>query len=621
VIDAVSEARAKLRQRTDRPLRRVFADPPMVLAILRSDAFRQQARELGERLGMSVQSVVEEAGAHFGEMSATHNQRIIERWTRLGHWMLRGYDVLIDEEGLAGLRQLDDQHSLVFLIAHRSYLDEWVVPPALTRFGIGAPFGVAGANLNFFPLGTVARRTGIVHIRRATSDAPVYRFALRTFIGHLVSTRANLIWSIEGGRSRTGKLRPPRLGLLNYVVEAAQHVDAEVQLVPVSIIYDQLPGNEVELMTSEARGQSKSPENAKWFVGYLAGLRRRLGRVYVDFGEPIALKARLAEMTVADPSGAHRVERVALEVCHRINVATPVTPTAVVCIALLAADRALTLDEILATVSPLADYLTARGSSTAGAANLTDRATLRRATQELVRSGVLTSHSAGTSTVWVVGSRQHLVAAMYRNTAIHTLVLRAITELVLVSVEDATGETPFDAAAEALRMRDLLKFEFFFAPRREFLDDLRAELRLIDSAVALDDADASVTSDQAKAYVASMTWVLAHLVLRPFIDAYAIVAYQLAEIGEVATFDEERFVAHCLLVGHQWALRRRVASEESTSAEMFRTALRLARSRDLLDRATPDVGKRRAEFAAEIGAVQRNIERVSRLVAGPDRRS
>jgi glycerol-3-phosphate O-acyltransferase len=587
----------------------------MVLTILRSDTFRAQADELASRLGLTVSAVVDEVAGHLREMAATHNQRIIDRWTRFGQWMLRGYDLLIDEEGLAALRALDEQHSLVFLIAHRSYLDEWVVPPALMTFGVRAPFGVAGANLNFFPLGTVARRTGIVHIRRATSDVPVYRFALRTFIAHLVSTRANLIWSIEGGRTRTGKLRPPRLGLMSYVVEAAAHVAEDVQLVPVSIIYDQLPGSEVELMTSEARGHSKTPENARWFFGYLRGLRRRLGRIYVDFGEPIALKTRLAELTAEDPSGTHTVERVALEVCHRINVATPVTPTAAVCIALLAADRALTLDEILATVEPLADYLRARGTPTAGAAMLTDRATLRRAAQDLVNSGVLTSHSTGASTVWVVGARQHLTAAMYRNSAIHALVLRAIAELVLIGAEEATGESPYDAWGDALRLRDLLKFEFFFAPRKEFLDDLRAELRLIDADVELSGLEDALTDEQAKTYLAAANWLLAHLVLRPFIDAYAIVAHSLVELGDAPVSDHDRLIGQCLALGHQWALRRRIASEESNSAEMFRSALRLAANRDLIEGELPGLAERRRHFDAEIRAVQHRLQDVAARVA------
>jgi len=120
-------------------------------------------------------------------------------------------------------------------------------------------------NLDFFLLGTLARRNRIVHVRRASSDMPVYRMAQRALVGRLVTSGHNLVWSIEGGRSRTGKLRPPRYGLLRYVTDAisAAHAD-DALIVPVSIMYDQLPVHEVELMISESRGGSKQPENIKW---------------------------------------------------------------------------------------------------------------------------------------------------------------------------------------------------------------------------------------------------------------------------------------------------------------------------------------------------------------------
>jgi len=337
------------------------SDSQEVVGLLESEDFVAQVGQLAARLARPVDDVLSEAAEHLRELACTHNKLVTERWDRLGRWMLRGYDVLIDEESLTRLRALDREHSLVFLISHRSYLDEWAFPPALVELGIQAPFGFAGANLDFFPLGTVARRTGIVHIRRSTSGVPVYKFALRAFMRQLIATRANLIWSIEGGRSRTGKLRPPRFGLLRYVVDAVEELDdSDVLIVPVSILYDQLPTHEVDLMTSEARGQGKRPEDVRWFVDYLRGLRHRLGRIYVDFGEPLALKERLAELEKDASPDSHIVERVAVEVSHRINMATPVTPTAAVCIALLAADRALTLDEILETVDPLAAYLRSR---------------------------------------------------------------------------------------------------------------------------------------------------------------------------------------------------------------------------------------------------------------------
>jgi glycerol-3-phosphate O-acyltransferase len=586
------------------------ADSAEVAQLLRAAAFRSQVRDLAGRLGRSEEDVLAEAASALREMSATHNEAVIARWQRFGRWMLRGYEILLDEEAFAGLRELDRKHSLIFLISHRSYLDEWVLPPALIARGISPPYGLAGANLNFFPLGTVARRTGMVHIRRSTSDVPVYRLALRAFVGQLVANRANLVWSIEGGRSRTGKLRPPRYGLLRYVVDAVEAVDApEALVVPVSIVYDQLPAHEVSLMISEARGLGKQPENMRWLLAYARGLHHRLGRVYVDLGQPLRLRDRLAELRVDDPAETHAVERVALEVSHRINQATPVTPTAAVCVAMLAADRALTMDEVLATVAPLADYLQRRGWPVAGAANLTDRSTVRRTLQELVASGVLTCYSGGTETVWGIGADQHLVAAVYRNSAIHVLVVRAIAELAAVAVARRPDKAGRNAWDEALRLRELLKFDFFFARRREFAEELQAELALVDPDVG--QVDAEVSPDDAQRWLERLRPYVAHLVLRPFLDAYWVVAEQLATADATEEFDEQQFLAGCLRVGRQWALQRRLASEESVSAEMFRTALQLARHRGLVASDDPFLAKRRRAFADELREVRRYVAEVA----------
>ena len=82
----------------------------------------------------------------------------------------------------------------------------------------------------------------------------------------------------------------------------------------------------------------------------------------------------------------------------------------------------------------MAEYLDAKGARTAGGVNLTDRATIRRSLHDLVDSAFLTF--TGTTTVWGVAPDQHLTAAIYRNTAIHVLVNRAIVEIVLGGIAE-----------------------------------------------------------------------------------------------------------------------------------------------------------------------------------------
>jgi glycerol-3-phosphate O-acyltransferase len=602
--------RASMLPPSDAPLP---TDTREVTQLLESDSFRASVSELAGKIDMVPAEAMTEVAGYLREMSATHNQRVSDVWQRFGGWLTRGYDILVDDDGLAELRRLDRKHALIFLISHRSYLDEFILPPVLQSGGLSPLFGMAGANLNFFPLGTVARRTGIIHVRRSTGDIPIYRLALRSFVGQLVANKSNLCWSIEGGRTRTGKLRPPRYGLMRYMADAVEALpDTDPLLVPVSFMYDQLPVHEVGRMASEARGAGKEAEDVRWLVNYAAGLKERLGRVYLDFGTPLPLRQRLEELR-ADEVTENQVERVALDVCHRINAATPVTPTAAVCIALLAADRALTLDEVLTTVRPLADYVSGRGWPVAGGATLTDRSTLRWALRELVRSGVLTSYSGGSETVWGIGDDQHLVAAVYRNSAIHVLLVRAIAELSLLAVAEADAEpgkgAPNTLFDEALRLRELLKFDFFFAQREQFAEELAAEIAILASPDASNEL--KVTPEQAREWLARARPLVSHLVLRPFLDAYRVVGEQLAALDEDETVDQSALVDSCLRVGHQWALQRTLASEESVSGEMFSTALKLAGHRDLLKPGAPYLGKRRREFADELGEVARAIGRIA----------
>jgi glycerol-3-phosphate O-acyltransferase len=579
--------------------------------------FHERVCELARQLGRDDAAVLEEATRYLGEISATHEEFVTESWNRFGRWLLRGYDIIADDEKLARLRALDREHSLIFLISHRSYLDFWAVPVVLAGAGISPFFGFSGANMMFFPLGTVVRRTGYMRLRRSTVDSPVYRLALRSLEGQLVASRANLVWSIEGGRTRTGKLRPPRYGLVRYLVDSVEAVEGpEAMIVPLSIVYDQLPTREVAVTTSEALGQRKPPENMRWLLGYAWQSRQRLGRAFLDVGEPLGLRERLAAVRAEDDAGKYAVERVALEVSHRINRASPVTPTAAVCVALLAADRALTLDGVLDTVRPLADYFRRRGWRVAGAADLTDRSTVRRTLQELVASGVLTSYGEGTEAVWGIGPKQHLVAAFYRNSAIHVLVLRAITELALLAAARRPDGSAMTGWGEALRLRELLKFDFFFPRRRELADELRTELALFHPE-ARARAD-QVTQADAERWLEGTQLHVAHLVLRPYLDAYLLVADRLLAGAPNGELDEGAFLDECLRVGRQWVLERRMASEESLSTEMFRTALKLASHRDLCATADPTLTERRIAFRREIEDVRRSVAVIADMARRQD---
>ncbi|MDT5093724.1 MAG: glycerol-3-phosphate O-acyltransferase [Mycobacterium sp.] len=588
-------------------------DLPEIAALLNSDEFLTATAQLASQLDRDVADVRAEAAVYVREMAASHVAPVVRAWHAMSAWMVRGFQVVIDDDDLAKLRALDRDHALIFLISHRSYLDQFSFPPRLAQGGVAPTFGLAGANLNFFPLGTLARRNGFIPVRRATGDLPAYRLALRAVVGWMVSSGCNLVWSIEGGRTRTGKLRPPRYGLLRYVTDAVESVRSEQTLaVPVSILFDQLPLHEVKLMVEESRGLPKRPENARWLFSYARGLRHRLGRIYINFGAPVPLYERLAALRAEGLNDRQVVERVALDICHRLNQATPVSATAAVCVAMLGEDRSLTLDEVSATVAPLARYLRARGWAVAGGADLTDRATVSQTLHDLVGSGVLTCYSEGPETVWGIGDDQHLIVAVYRNSAIHVLVMRAIAELALLAIVAIPGATKRTGWEKALAVRELLKFDFFFAGRDEFADELWREFAIMTGRDH--DPSAPFDTEEAARSVNESDLLVAHLVLRPFVDAYRVVAEELVKLGSDPSVDERELLTRCLRLGRQWSLQHRI-TEESVSGEMFSTALKMARHRGLLDSEGPadDIADRRTALVTELDDLQASIGELARM--------
>lgn len=612
----------KLLQRTgliEESTTPLATDPAEVARLLRAPWYDERLSKLADDLGRDLSAVRAEAASYLREMAPSLDERAVRAWRSFSCWLMRAYDVLVDEDQIAQLRRLDRKATLAFAFSHRSYLDGLLLPEVIQANRLSPALTFGGANLNFFPMGAWAKRTGTIFIRRQTKDIPVYRFVLRAYAAQLVQDHANMTWSIEGGRTRTGKLRPPVFGILRYIADAVDEIDGpEVYLVPTSIVYDQL--HEVEAMTTEAYGATKRPEDFRFLIRLARQQGERLGRAYLDFGEPLPLRKRLEELRAlqkTSESGAStEIERIALDVEHRINRATPVTPTAVVSLALLGADRSLSISEVLATVRPLASYIAARNWTVAGAADLTNRSTIRWTLHQLVASGVVSVYDAGTEPVWGIGAEQHLVAAFYRNAAIHIVVDRAIAETALLAaVEDAEGSVeglvqPTAVRDEALRLRELLKFEFLFSARAQFEKELADEVRLIGR---VDDTRKAAHAADVRGLLEKADVLLAHLVLRPFLDAYHIVADRLAAYDD-ESFDEDAFLAECLEVGKQWELQRRIASAESRSMELFKTALRLARHRELVDGAAePDIARRRREFADEIATAVRRVNAIAEL--------
>ena len=303
----------------------------------------------------------------------------------------------------------------------------------------------AGINMAFGPMGAILRRAGVIFIRRSTGDDPLYKYVLKEYVGYVLEKRFNLSWSIEGTRSRTGKMLPPRLGLLSYAADAylQGRVD-DIMLLPVSITFDQL--HEITEYADYARGGQKKPEGFGWLYGFIkAQGARHYGKIYVRFGEPVSLAAFLGPPhgeTATDPAARRlALQKTAFEVAWRINQGMPVTATAAITTILLAMrGAALTFGQIRLGLADALDYLESRAvPRTASLRALSAPGPVRATLDALRQGGLVTLYEDGREPVWLIEPDQQLAATFYRNSLIHFMLDTALCELAVLRAREASA--------------------------------------------------------------------------------------------------------------------------------------------------------------------------------------
>ena len=562
-----------------------------------------------------------EAARYLREIAATHSPFVIDLAARLIRLMYTlGYEeeLRYDRAELERIKALSQQHPVVFMPSHKSNLDHLVLQYALHENGHPPNHTAGGINMNFFPLGPIVRRSGVFFIRRSFKDDPVYKFVLQHYIDYLVEKRFSLEWYIEGGRSRSGKLLPPRFGLLAYVVDAYLRGKADdLHLIPVSIAYDQI--QDVADYAAEQRGAPKEKESFGWFLRLIRRLRRRYGVIHFNFGEPLSLAKALGrpdpEATPDPDEGSLAVQKLAFEVCHRINRVTPVTENSLLTLAMLGSGfRALSVAEVTSALRNVLAYVRARELPGSQGLELDDEASVGRALDALVENGVISRVGDDViEPLYVIRPEQQLAAAYYRNTVIHLFLVPCIAELSLLrAADEGVDDRSAELWEEVMRLRDLLKYEFFFAEKDAFRGELLLELRRLDP-----DWDAKV-GEAPEAIVGMVRRCRpfhSHRVLRHFLEAYRVVGDVLEPLPASEEFDEARFLERCMKLGKQHHLQRRVHSAASVSQLLFKNALSVARNRGALDASAADVEERRRAFAEEIRDVVRRIEAIDALAA------
>ena len=328
--------------------------------------------------------------------------------------------------------------SIIFLPCHRSHVDYVSLQLICYRLGIALPTVVAGDNLGFIGVKQFLQSAGAMWIRRSFAGDALYGTVVQSYLETLMRGGFHLEAFIEGGRSRTGKLLPPKFGILSYVLDAVAsgRVDDAV-ICPVSTQYDKVV--ETESYISELLGKPKQAENIMDFLSSSSVLSLKLGRVDVRFHEPWSLKKFIADQQArtteipnglpapSDSSSAQRIRvlrTMGYKVLSDINAVSVVMPTALIGTVLLTLrGRGVGKSELVRRVEWLCDRVRAKGGRVAHFYGASTGVVVDRALEVLGPGLVGRIDGLAEETYYAVDRFQ---LSFYRNMTIHLFISEAL---------------------------------------------------------------------------------------------------------------------------------------------------------------------------------------------------
>jgi glycerol-3-phosphate O-acyltransferase len=557
--------------------------PSAASYLLQDPAFLVELREAAQASGKTLEQAQAYAGKCLHEIEATPKDSWLQPAAKMARFIYtRSYERELDInfEALDELRELSKDHLLLFLWSHKSHMDSFVFLLSLYQNDFRPlPLIFAGINMNFLGFGSLARRVGAIFLRRTFQEDPIYKLVFRSYIDHLIRTRQPLSWSIEGTRSRTGKLAPPKLGILNWVVESCEKEKVhKVLLVPVSIAFDRIA--EIDDYVAIQRGEPKRKESLGWFFNYIFGMTQPYGKIYVRFARPVALaeaSSLSADLPGSEGTDPSLVTRMGFEVCSRIEQITPIKSADVLTMVLLGANgRALTAAEIHAQAGDIAALVRSRKLPAASGFSLDDEVQVRAAVLALQGSGLVRCFDKANTPVYYIPRGKQLAAAYYRNTITHYFLSAALAEIGLaVCARDIESPNAQLLEREVLGLRDLYRFEFFFKPTAQFLQEVQA--------AALERYPGWSSGEQSlQKLLRERPPRFGHAILRSITESYLILAVTLLELEAQPVNDRKKFITRLLAQGEQMLLRRTISCESSVSQDLFANGLRLAEQLQLL---------------------------------------
>ena len=383
----------------------------------------------------------------------------------------------IDMKGLKRAKDIYADGPIILVPNHKSHVDYLVLSHILYQNGMTVPHIAAGINMSFWPLGMIFRRCGAYFIRREFRDNQLYKMVLETYLKILLQEGYCQEFFIEGGRSRTGKLRNPKLGMISMLKHAAAEAGIEkLNFVPVTLTYDRVM--ETKSYISESEGGAKEEEKRSQLLKltkFLKKKQHRHGSIYIRFGDPVSVDCISTDHASVQEAGD--------EISRRINDNTVITPIAVAASAILSEPRrGIPYAKFESVAHDIFDYMKFKDAKMSQRFGDPFKAVMKRAVSQLAANRLIQIHTGTVGTYISTEESKRIQLAFFKNGIIHEMLDIGLLSSLLLSEQIRSKAVSRDELRRSFdESRKHISHEFGFADIGKDFDGALGYLSKIDA--------------------------------------------------------------------------------------------------------------------------------------------
>lgn len=323
----------------------------LVDKLIYSPALKHAIEREADEENISEKEARARARGYAYEMVNDYSYPIIRVFDKFLTWLWTQLYDGVEVHHFERVRALAADYEIIYVPCHRSHVDYLLLSYVIYKRGLSIPYIAAGDNLDAPVLGSLLRGAVAFFIRRSFRGNALYTAVLREYLHTLITRNTPIEYFIEGGRSRSGRLLPPKMGLLAMTVHSQlRKTNKPVVFIPTFIGYERIM--EGGTYIGELKGKPKESESLMGLLKVSRKIERIFGDVHLSFGTPLYLSDFMTKFEVApnslpadrtdtpfDKNASAMVDNIGVKIMQNINKAAVINPVSLLSLVLLSAPK------------------------------------------------------------------------------------------------------------------------------------------------------------------------------------------------------------------------------------------------------------------------------------------